>query len=154
MVEASAPQCEPSVGVNDTRIGDCAPVHPNQFLSGRRVTQPVEVLLTARRIVNGHETPAPVESQAQDHTGQTEAMVAVEVGDADSSDRRRRDVGERQLALRALAWVEQNAFAVPAQQVSIVVAVTGRRLARGSQNNQFAFGHFNGLPRPNARSGT
>ena len=54
------------------------------------------------------------------------------------------DAGERQLALRALAGIEQDALGVPAQQVAVVVAVAGRDLARRAEHHQLPRAHAAG----------
>ena len=64
-------------------------------------------------------------------------MVTVEMGDADPVDVVRGDAGPQHLPLGALARVEQDALAVPAQQIAVVVAVPGGHLARGAQHHQF-----------------
>ena len=61
---------------------------------------------------------------------------------------------QQQLPLGALAGVEEEAFAVPPQQIAVVVAGTGRRLGGGPQHDQFAGGHrpeATGLARPAAQ---
>ena len=73
-------------------------------------------------IVRVHRVRHPVEGEPLDDAGQAEAVVAVEVGEADPGDVVARDAGEQHLALGALARVEEDALAVPAQQVAVVVA--------------------------------
>jgi hypothetical protein len=68
-------------------------------------------------------------------------VVAVEVGDADAGDLVRGDAGEQHLPLGALARVEQQARVVPAQEVPVVIAGAGRRLARGAEDDQLTVGH-------------
>ena len=65
----------------------------------------------------------PVERQALDDAGEPEAVIAVEMGDADPPESPRRHPGQQQLALGALAGVEEHAVAVPAQEVAVVVAM-------------------------------
>ncbi|CAM5668278.1 hypothetical protein SVIOM74S_08144 [Streptomyces violarus] len=82
-----------------------------------------------------------VEVDPLDDPGQAEAVVAVEVGDADPVQVVGGDPGAQHLALCALAGVEQDALAVPAEQVAVVVAVPGRDLAGGPEDDEFAYGH-------------
>lgn len=82
-----------------------------------------------------------VEVDPLDHPGEAQAVVAVEVRDADPVQVVGGDPGAQHLALGALAGVEQDALAVPAQQVAVVVAVPGRDLARGAEDDEFAYGH-------------
>lgn len=69
-------------------------------------------------------------------------MVAVEVRDADAVQVVGRDTGAHHLPLGALAGVEEDALAVPAQHVAVVVTVPGRHLARGAQDDQFTYGQL------------
>ncbi len=69
-------------------------------------------------------------------------MVAVKVGEAQPSDRAGRHTGQQQLTLRSLSRVEQHALTVPAQQVTVVIAVTGGHLAGGTEHDQLADRHL------------
>ena len=53
---------------------------------------------------------------------------------------RGRDPGVDHLPLGALARVEEQALAVPAQQVAVVVAGPGGHLAGGAEDDEFAHG--------------
>src|SRR5215475_3367212 len=68
-------------------------------------------------------------------------MVSVEVSDADPADMAGRHAGELHLALRSLPRIEQQALAVPPEEVAVVVAAASRNLARGAENHEFPVGH-------------
>lgn len=74
-----------------------------------------------------------------DHPGQAEAVVAVEVGHRDAGDIGDRNPRVRHLPLRALAGIEEQALLAPSEQVPIVVALFGRHLARGAEDDEFAW---------------
>jgi hypothetical protein len=65
----------------------------------------------------------------QDHPGkhsrQTEAVVAVDMREADTRDLAGRNSCQKHLPLGALPGVEEQALATPQQQISIVVAGPG-----------------------------
>src|SRR5205807_334289 len=103
--------------------------------------EPVVELLAGGRVPDVDRMGHPVEGQALEDAGEAEAMVAVEVGDADAGDGRRRHAGQEQLALGALAGVEQHSFGVPAQEVAVVVAVAGGGLAGRPQHDELPGGH-------------
>src|SRR3954451_22215327 len=63
-------------------------------------------------------------------------MVAVDMGEADTRDLRGRHTRLDHLPLRAFARVEEQAFAVPAQQVPVVVPGPGRDLGGGAEDNE------------------
>ena len=86
MVERCAPQREVLVGMDDLTTRSRPALDRDVLLPGRRRPQPVKVRLAAGRVVHRYRQPAMVERQPQDHAGQAEAMVAVEVGDADPCD--------------------------------------------------------------------
>ena len=83
----------------------------------------------------------PVQRHPLQHPGQAEAVIPVEMGDADPGDLGRCDPGEQHLPLRSLTRVEQQSFAAPAQQIAVVVTAAGGRLARGAKNHQLPVGH-------------
>ena len=107
----------------------------------RRVAQPAEHLPAARRIAHLDRVRHPVQRHPRQHARQAEAMIAVQVGDADAGDLAGRDPGEQHLPLGSLARVEQQALVVPAQEVAVVIAAAGGRLARRAENNQLTVGH-------------
>ncbi len=139
--EAGASQDQSVVGVSDPGPGGGTTVDRNLLLARRGEAQPIEVLLTAGRVVDRHGDPTLIECPAHEHSGQAEAMIAVEVRDADPRDRCGGDVREHELALRALARVEQHTFTVPAQEVPVVVALSCRRLAGRPQHDELALRH-------------
>ena len=57
----------------------------------------------------------PVEGQPLQHAGQAEAVVAVEVAEADPGDLAGPHPGQQHLPLGALTRVEQQPFVVPPQ---------------------------------------
>lgn len=128
--------------------GDGGLVQLDGLAVGGGVPQPVEEVLPARRVVRGHRVRHLVEVDPLDHPGEPEGVVAVEVGDADPVDVVRGDPGPQHLALGALAGVEEDALAVPAQQIAVVVAVPGGDLAGGAEHHQLAYGHGAGLRYP------
>ncbi len=82
-----------------------------------------------------------VEGHPLEDTGQPEAVVPVEMGDADGPDPGGRHARPDHLALSAFAWVEEDVGAVPAQQVAVVVAVPGGRLAGRAEGHELPVGH-------------
>jgi hypothetical protein len=100
--------------------------------------QPGELVPPGGRVVAVHRVVDLVEHQPGHDPGQPEAVVAVEVRDADPGDVRGRDPGQQHLALGALPRVEQEALFVPAQEVPVVVARARRRLARRPEHHEFA----------------
>ncbi len=81
-----------------------------------------------------------VERQALHDAGQPQAVVAVEVRDADPPEGGGRHARQQHLALRPLAGVEQDPVAVPPQEVSVVVAVPGGRLTGRTEDHELADG--------------
>ena len=103
--------------------------------------QAVDVLLSRRRIEEGDRVRRPVQAQALEDPGQAQAVVAVQVGQADDADAARRDAGEGHLPLGALAGVEQDAGGAPAQEVAGVVALRRGHEAAGAQGGELAPAH-------------
>ena len=106
-----------------------------------RVPQPGEDLPVVRRVAGLHDVADPVQGHPLQHARQAQAVITVEVGDADAGDLARRDPGEQHLPLGSLARVEQQALAVPAQQVAVVAAAARGRLARRAKDHKLARGH-------------
>ncbi len=107
----------------------------------RRIAQPLEDLAVLGRVMGLDLVRHLVERQPLEYAGQAEAVVAVEMSDADAADLARRDAGELHLALRSLARIEQDSVGFPPEQVAVVVAATGRHLARSAENHEFPVGH-------------
>ena len=107
----------------------------------RRIAQPLEDLAVLGRVMGLDHVRHLVERQPLEYAGQAEAVIAVEMGDADAADLARRDPGELHLALRSLARIEQDSVGFPPEQVAVVVAATGRHLARSAENHEFPVGH-------------
>ncbi len=84
--------------------------------------QPTEILDARGGEVDGHRKSAVIEAHTEDHAGKSEAMVAVEVGDADPANRGGGHPGHCELTLCALSGVEQDGGAVPSKDVAVVVA--------------------------------
>ena len=64
-------------------LGDRAGIDRDELLARRRVAEPLEELLTTGRVVDRNGEVAFVDREAHDHARQPEAVVAVEVADAD-----------------------------------------------------------------------
>jgi hypothetical protein len=104
----------------------------------RGVAQALVEDLAGGGVVDVDDVGDAVEGDPLRDAGEAEAVVAVEVGDADPGDRGGRHAGVDHLSLRALTGIEEEPLVVPAQQVAVVVAVAGRYLARGTEGDQFA----------------
>lgn len=74
------------------------------------------------------------------HSGQAVAVVAMDVGEADTGDLGGRNPGEHHLALCALAGVEEQALTVPQQQIAVVVTGPGGDLGGGAEDHEFTHG--------------
>ncbi|KHL04314.1 hypothetical protein LK10_05050 [Sinomonas humi] len=79
-----------------------------------------------------------IEGHARDHAWEPVAVVAVDMCEADACDIGARDAGVDHLALRPLAGIEQEALAVPPQEVTVVVAGPGRYLGGSAEDHEFA----------------
>ncbi len=108
------------------------------IVEDRRVTEPVEVLLTGSGIADVDGVRRRVERTALHDAGKPEAVVAVEVRHADRSDVGRRHVRDRHLPLGALPRIEEHAGGVEAKEVAVVVAVARRDLRRRAEHHYFA----------------
>src|ERR1044072_2412488 len=95
-----------------------------------------EKLLTRRREVRVYGVLHTVQGQPLHDARKTKAVVAVEVRQAQPGDAARRHAGPQHLPLRALPGIEQNALAIPAQQVTVVITMTRRYLTGGAQHHQ------------------
>ena len=111
------------------------------IVEDRRMTEPLVVLLACRRIGHPHRRLPPVECQALHDAGQSQAVVPVEMGDADLIDAAGGDAGHGQLALRALARVEHDADVVPQQEEGVVRTFSGRHLGGRAQHHDLSGGH-------------
>ncbi len=103
--------------------------------------QPREYFGALRRVANLDRVSHLVERHPLEHARQAEAVVSVEMGDADAADLARRHAGELHLALRALARVEQQALGIPPEQIAIVVPAASGHLAGSAENHEFPVGH-------------
>ena len=66
-------------------------------------------------VMDGHRSGDPVQGEALQDPGESEAVVAVGMGDADPIDGGDRDAGHRELPLGAFPGVEEDAVAIEAQ---------------------------------------
>ena len=142
---AAAPTACPTAGGRHQPVGGVAVLAQVDGVPERvGVPQVVPPQRPRRREVRRHRVRDAVQRHAGEHAGHAEAVVAVEVGQADPGDRAARHAGQQQLPLGALAGVEQEALGVPAQQVAVVVAGAGGRLAGRAQHHQLTIGHVGG----------
>ena len=81
-----------------------------------------------------HRMGHPVEGHALNDPRYAEAVVAVEMREADPGDVGDGHAGQGHLPLTALARVEEQALAVPPDQVAVVAARLRRHLARGAEH--------------------
>ena len=100
--------------------------------------QVVELVGSGDVMVDRDRAGSLVEVHPGKDAGQSQAVVAVEVGEADAVHVRAREARHQQLPLGALARIEQDVVPVPPQQVPVVVAVPGRRLTRRTQDHQLS----------------
>jgi hypothetical protein len=130
-------------GCLDHRAAACDGPFPqvHHIMEQGRMPEPREHLLVLRRVAGIDHVRHPVQGHPLQHAGQAKAVVPMEMGDADPGDLARCDPGEDHLPLGALTRVEQQPLAVPAQQVAVVVAAAGGRLARRAENHQFTIRH-------------
>jgi hypothetical protein len=112
-----------------------------RVMEQRRVPQAREELLVLPRVIRVHLVRHPVQGHPREHTRQAKTVIAVEVGETDPGDLARRHAGEQHLPLRTLPGVEQQSLVVPAQEVTVVIAGSGGRLARRAENHQLTIGH-------------
>ena len=64
--------------------------------------------------------------------GQPQAVIAMEMGQADDLNAMRRDAGESHLPLGALTGIEENTGGAPAQKTAALVAFPGGHEAAGA----------------------
>ncbi len=87
--------------------------------------------------MHGDGTGHPVERQSLEHPRQSEAVVAVEVGDADARDLGRTNADEQHLALRPLPAVNQEAVLVVHHHLGGQPSVDGWRRGGGAKKQDF-----------------
>ena len=102
----------------------------------------LDVLLPLGRVDHGDRVGHLLQGDALQHPGQPEAVVAVEVGEADDVDAARRDPGPGHLTLGALAAVKQDAAGSPSQQVAVVIPRLRGHQAGCSQRDELAIAHL------------
>ena len=81
-----------------------------------------------------------VEHHAGQYARQAEAVVAVQVRQADAGDAGRADSRVGHLPLGALARIEEQPLAVPPEEVTVVVAGPGGNLGGGAEDHEFTHG--------------
>src|SRR5699024_5149584 len=99
------------------------------------------VLLALGGVGDSYRVGDLVTGDALDGAGQAQAVVSVEVGDADAGDVGGCLAGQVHLSLGAFSGVEQDAVGVPTQEVGVVVASAGGYGAGGSQDEEFTHRH-------------
>ena len=82
-----------------------------------------------------------IERDALNDARETETVVAVKVRDEDARDRGGVEAEVHHLTLSAFAGIEEQTVIVPTQEVPVVVAGPGGRLARGAEHDQLTIGH-------------
>jgi hypothetical protein len=100
--------------------------------------EPIDVGSTAGREVDVDRTRSSVEREPGQDPGKPEAMVAVEVRDADRRDRRGRHVSQQELTLGALTGVEEDRLVIPSQHIAVVVPGSRRHLRRGAEDHELS----------------
>jgi hypothetical protein len=126
-------------------VGQGDPPHLDRHVAQADAEQAVD-LAGRRARVDQHDGPAALlEGHAQDDAGQPQGVVAVLVGEQHVRHPRRPLAGQQQLALGALAGVDQQPEPSPPEQVAVGGALPRRRLARGAEHHQ--------LPRPHLAAG-
>ena len=122
-------------------VADRVCLHVESVVEDARVPKPGEVLLTGGWVIGAKRMRCPVQRHALQHSWDPEAVVAMKVSQAQPGDGTGRNTCQEKLALGSLARVEQQALAIPAQQVSVVIAVACRHLAGGTEHDQLADRH-------------
>jgi hypothetical protein len=95
-----------------------------------------EELFEARRPVDGQGHLAPSESEGLQHPGQAEVVICVVMRQKDLGELDEPDRGAQELALRALAAVEEDSLTSTAQQRAGEPAFRGRDGTRGSEEDE------------------
>lgn len=114
---------------------------PDHVLAGSREMQ-------VDRVLNA------VQNHPGKHSRQTVAVVTMDVGEADAGDLGGRNPSEHHLALRALAGVEEQALAVPQQQIAVMVAGPGGDLGGGAEDHEFTHGTECATAPPTSENGS
>jgi hypothetical protein len=141
VIEAPSRELEGRARVDHAFVGHRARRDAADVVVDRRVAHPVEIDLARGGKMHLDLVRHPVEADALREPGEAQTMVAVEVRNEDARDLRDRDASVDHLPLRALARVEQQPFVVPAQQVTVVIAVPGGHLAARAEDDQLTCGH-------------
>jgi hypothetical protein len=130
-----------AVGEDGVGLRDRLLAQRQRVVEQRQVPDAVEDVRPGGRVGDLDGAGDLVKRHPLEDAGQPQAVVAVEVGDADPGDLVRGDAGEQHLALGPLTRVEQQPLSVPAQEVPVVVASAGRGLTRGAEDDQLTVGH-------------
>jgi hypothetical protein len=142
VVERRGVQLEPGPGVDEAVMGDGVLPDLDRHVGGAGSAQAIDVLLAGGGEVEVDRVLGTVEREPLEHAGQTEAVVAVEVGDADAGDRARRDPGQGELTLGALAGIEKDPLVVPAQERPVVGPLPGGHLGGSPEDHQLPHRHL------------
>ena len=94
--------------------------------------QTIDILLAAGRIDEGHRMGHLIQADPLKDPGQPQAVIAMEMGQADDLNAMRRDAGESHLPLGALTGIEENTGGAPAQKTAALVAFPGGHEAAGA----------------------
>ena len=129
-------------------VGNPVLAQRQRVVEERNVPDAVEDGCSGSRVGDLDGAGHPIKRHPLEDAGQAQAVVAVEVGDADPGDLVRGHAGEQHLALGALARIEQQALIVPAQEVPVLVAGARGRLTRGAEDDQLTVGHGTDLSAP------
>jgi len=114
VIEALRHQRERWARVHHAGRGYRPLAHVDMLVEYGRVQEPVDVDLATRRVQDLDSMGHPVKGQALYNAGETQAVVSVEMGDADAAEGPGRHAGQQELALGALARIEQDPFVIPA----------------------------------------
>jgi len=141
VVEARHVQLELAVVPLLARVLDGARADVADVVIDARAAEAVVVLAPRAREVDLDLVGDAVEADALGDAGQAEAVVAVEVRDADLRDLGHGALGIDHLPLCSFTRIEQEPVLVPPQQVAVVVPVTGGDLTGGPEGDDFAGRH-------------
>src|SRR5207302_9042114 len=97
-------------------------------------------VLTGRGIVQVDRMRHAIQGHARKYSGQPEAVVAVDMRDADARDLAGRGTCLDHLPLGGFSRVEEQALAIPMEHISVMVAGPGRNLGGSAENNEFTHG--------------
>lgn len=114
---------------DQTLAGDGMFNHMDIFVIDCAIAQPVKVFFAAGRVVAMDGVGDLVQVEAHEHGAKAEAMISMEVGDEDVRHNSRSYICKDKLPLGAFPRIKEEAFIVPAKEVSSVIAFSGGLLA-------------------------